>query len=301
MAVSILWAAAWTAMTLSQFKLAYSLTIFSALWWFGYFILSDKAQHKWDKLSKCAKSYKQKPQNHRKRERYKQASLSYWMSLVLSLAIIAIVTMSLLYWIAVTHEDYDLSLLEGRLYPADEPMPPNACSELAQQLSEEQVGRIARLRQDGLFILAGDNASYATKFPLGVIEVSGKQVFSIDRANDGAVLASLDILSADGKVIVSVQNGRFKINSNNILPSKMRPDKHTLLVMDEFGREALKMRYLNKRTISINALLHYPPEWPEPIVISGAGMKGATIVSGNCSINAGLVRLNAPNMNSADH
>jgi hypothetical protein len=71
----------------------------------------------------------------------------------------------------------------------------------------------------------------------------------------------MDILDKDGKVVVRFDDGHFMVNQNTRLDMK-RPDRSTLIVHDNYGNEVLNIRYLNKQSVAISALLQYSQARP---------------------------------------
>lgn len=54
-----------------------------------------------------------------------------------------------------------------------------------------------------------------------------------------------------------LDEGGFIVNRNNYLEMK-RPNRSTLVVVDQYGTEVLNMRYINEKALKINGLLAYP-------------------------------------------
>ena len=59
------------------------------------------------------------------------------------------------------------------------------------------------------------------------------------------------------------------INRNNIFDKK-REDRSSLRVIDQYGNQVLKMRYMNPQTMFMDIVLHYPSEIAGPIRFSGS-------------------------------
>ena len=61
------------------------------------------------------------------------------------------------------------------------------------------------------------------------------------------------------------------------------PDKSTLRVVDQYKKEVLSVRYLNRAAIKLSALLYYPG-FADPVVINDHELKAAgRRAAGNCS------------------
>ena len=158
----------------------------------------------------------------------------------------------------------ELASLQGWLKPADDPIPPNPCGTLSK---------------DDIAIFLGPITAITNKFPHTVLEVKGQKRIVLDKKSDGSLAVSLDVLDQDGKVIASIEKGRFVVNRNNYLTIE-RIDRSSLRVVDQFKTEVLNIRYFNPQALWIDALLHYPGS--APIIIRGSNF-GPFKGGNNCS------------------
>jgi hypothetical protein len=158
----------------------------------------------------------------------------------------------------------ELSSLHGWLYPATQPLP-FPCPDVPKT---------------AVTIYCNDNGFTATEFPHTILKVKGQKRIVIDRKPDGALGVSLDVFDAEGKITASIENGEFTVNHNNILRMK-RPDRSSLIVIDNFKTEVLNIRYLNPQGFSINAILYYPG-LSRPIIINKGGRIGGGQMSESC-------------------
>lgn len=106
-----------------------------------------------------------------------------------------------------------------------------------------------------LAIRIGSNSVTTDSFPLTVIKAGGIPVLTMDRLPDGRISTTLDVRDQDGKIIVRLDKEGFVVNPNNYL-SVRRPDKSSLEVIDQYGNEALKARYRNRRFFDITARIN---------------------------------------------
>src|SRR5215470_209456 len=113
---------------------------------------------------------------------------------------------------------------EGRLVAADDPMPPSACP--------------SSVPSDSSAIFFGDSVAYTNRFPFEAIRAGARPLVTINKDSAGAVLLTADIRGDDGKIVARIVDGEFTVNQNNILSMK-RPDASTLIVVDQYGREAI--------------------------------------------------------------
>jgi len=132
----------------------------------------------------------------------------------------------------------ELSGLHGRLVPANDPDPPNLCN----------------LVDDELGLYFGNMQVKASHFPLTVIRIAGKPAVVMNRNADHSLSLSLDVRSADGKIIARLDGNVFMVNQNNYL-SMERKDRSSLSVTAQDGREVLHARYLNRHAFKLSAYL----------------------------------------------
>lgn len=145
-------------------------------------------------------------------------------------------------------ERQGLTQLKGRLMPASDPTPPNSCAVAKGEVI--------------VFVGLNGNAVKVRKFPHVILALrSVGPALSVDRDKDESVDILMDVKSTDGKIIARLNRDGFVINQNNFLEMK-RPDKHSLIVVDQYGTEVLNVRYLNRQAIKLTALLNYPERGP---------------------------------------
>jgi hypothetical protein len=144
----------------------------------------------------------------------------------------------------------------GHLIPGSEPMPPM-----------EALGCKEKLDKDAYIITTGRYVTLVTRFPFipmvvdaeiknpqgtqplpGFVYIQPHNLVRVDKSADGLLILSLDFRATDGSIIVKVDQDGFVVNP---LFLKRHPDKSTLVVWDSFGKEVLKVRYVNKRLLRI--------------------------------------------------
>ena len=174
------------------------------------------------------------------------------------------------------HSQPELPVFEGRLYPSNEAMPANACND--------------SVSENDLVVLLGTEAVRTDKFPLSLVKVGGRDRLVLDKAEDESILVSLAIQDGDGREIRMIK-GKVAI-SNNHLPER-RKDRNSLELTDSLGRQFLSMRYVNRNTLQVDAVLYYQGFESTPIILSGStsrptiGAHNAEI-RGNCHRNKGI-------------
>lgn len=131
---------------------------------------------------------------------------------------------------------------EGYLIPANDPNPPNSCNSV--------------IPKDALVMYFGDSVAYTSQKSYPIIILDGQDVFSIYQTQEG-LSVNYTMRSQDGRIIAKIEGNKFVVNRNNIL-NRERPDKHTLIVNDEFGKKVLYVRFLNESSVKILGIFYRP-------------------------------------------
>jgi hypothetical protein len=239
-------------MTAHEFWPAYICVALGGFWAIVYWRYSDSTKRSMDKLVRLKQSAEKPNASAKKILDYAHAGRQYRLRQFAKVASVLLITIAGWYWVQYTQEKYELSLLKGRLYPANDPMPAHACG---------------HIDKDEVVIFLGSNIVVTRQFPHAILIVDGKSRLEVNRDDDGSIAISLDVLSDDGKVVARILNGQFTINQNNAL-DLTRKDRNSLEVVDQSGTQVLSMRYINPQVMWIDAVLHYPGI--NPIVISGS-------------------------------
>lgn|GEM_PF-4495929 len=141
----------------------------------------------------------------------------------------------------------------GLLSPADEPIPPNPCSELPPM---PFGGRPGGLPSGATIVLLGNSASFGTSFPQTVIKIGDDSVLTMDKI-DGRIAISAKLFSRDGRIVAEIEKNQFFINPNNYF-RKEHPDEHSLVIFDQEGVEVLNVRFVNPTTIRFVGVIRHP-------------------------------------------
>jgi hypothetical protein len=135
------------------------------------------------------------------------------------------------------------SSLNGQLFPAKDPTPTfTACG--------------AALKPDQYMVTTGTSAVHVfTKFPHTVLiwksQTDNIALLRIDRVKDGRIRLLAEIRNVAGRIIVEGAQNGFYVNPRAALFAR-RPDKSSLRVEDEFGKEVLFVRYANRQVIRMH-------------------------------------------------
>jgi len=215
----------------------------AAVWGIAAWLLSDELRRR--KPQPPTKPKYAKIQNYRRRRR----SYSLW-KFSIPLGIIVVMVLSTLF-VNNKREAKILKQYEGFLLPGNEPDPPSFCT------GDNRIAFIEHVNPNALKIFMGRNEVYGSHFPYVALRVRKQDRMVIDRDQAGRIALSLDILDAEGKVIVAFEKGHFTVVQSNILDMS-RPDRSTLIVRDQYKNIVLDARYLNTQTLEISGLLRYP-------------------------------------------
>jgi hypothetical protein len=137
--------------------------------------------------------------------------------------------------------EFELQALEGWLYPANEsiesPCPLN--------------------QPNDLVLMSGTNAYAADKFPYNALTVNCDRVMLIDKDVNGRVGLTLSVLDQDGRVVVDIEKGHFKVNKNNYFAIDRHHSRSTLSVIDQFKHEVLYLHLANKNVLQMRASFYH--------------------------------------------
>jgi hypothetical protein len=242
-----LFAAGVAMLTYSHFVPAYIFFSIGGLWAVIYWQVSDHLTNKATELRKRREKLVKKPKQQRAILAYSRARRTYWLWNLSGSSVLVLLTSACLLWTNWTQAEYGLSLASGWLIPASDSTP--------------DAGPCGVPPPDALMLYLGNEAVIAQHFPHPVLTVSHKGMhenfLTLFKNPDGSVAVSVDILSGDKKLIARIEKNKFTVNVPNIFRQR-RPDSHSLIVEDLYGKEVLNIRYLNPRALRIKANLWLP-------------------------------------------
>jgi hypothetical protein len=241
--IGALFATGAAMLTSNHFSVAYRFFLAAGIWALIYWQVSDHLRNQAAELQKKRETLRQEPNEHKNLMAVNRARRHYWLSNSLgSLALVGI-TISCLIWTHRAQQEYELSLPMGWLIPASDPTP--------------DAGPCGAPPPNALMLYLGHEAVIARHFPRPVMKVDGKDFLTMFKNADGSVAVSVDILGPDQKLIARIDRNKFAVNVHKTFQQE-RPDPHTLIVEDSYGREVLNIRYLNPRALRIKASLWLP-------------------------------------------
>jgi len=132
-----------------------------------------------------------------------------------------------------------------KLSPADFPMP---------QMPPNK--RRAQVPTDALIVQFGSNFSWATRMPHRIVQIMGEDILVIDRAKKALIVKTLKIFDEHRTCIVKIEDNVIWVSPS--IPSKPRPNRHTLIVNDFRDREVLNLQFLNPRVLSLTCVMRHP-------------------------------------------
>lgn len=230
----------YAAMTYHQFVMAYALSALGGIWTLGYYIFSDSRKKRSNTVRKLRDATRKHEAVEKIITKYRHARNWHYCKEIGTYAAVLLATGCFVFWLNLGQEEYELSLLEGKLYPANEAIPENDCEGL--------------INKDSLMMFMGPFIAVSNKFPTTIVEINDYPFLSMDKHEDGSLAISMEIRSDDGRIIVQVVRGMFTINPNNYI-RKARKDRSSLEVTDQYGQRVLNARFFNPRAIWIDASL----------------------------------------------
>lgn len=130
----------------------------------------------------------------------------------------------------------------------------------------------------------GSSVGFLTEFSRqSIITVKGESLLSFDRSPKG-LRVSANIYDENG-MVASLRDNEFNITPSNY-HRRERPNQHTLIVYDRWGKKVLDVHYLNSSAIRVLGIFR-SPKLKSPIVIDEEALTMPyTHISANCLGNA---------------
>jgi hypothetical protein len=131
--------------------------------------------------------------------------------------------------------------LNGKLIPASDPTPQNNCGPLTE---------------NSIAIFLGTTALVMDRLPSVGIAIHGEDVISVKRTESGYTVLTVVMRDSSNRIIARLNENGFVVNPNYSL-YMFRPDKSTVIVEDQFGRQMLYARFLNEHAFRLKGTLVY--------------------------------------------
>lgn len=122
---------------------------------------------------------------------------------------------------------------------------------------------------DHVAVFLGGSVDVEKEFPRTIIQVGSTPRLILERQKDGTLAVSMDIFDSDPdpRIIAKIVRNKFTINPNNYFTTEISKDGSRLQVTDQRDIRVLDIRYINKRALSISAILHFPG-FADPLILS---------------------------------
>ena len=132
----------------------------------------------------------------------------------------------------------------GFLLPANDALPFSPCGAIGS---------------DSIALYLGGIVSVVPKrsFPHTVLSIDDVGKLTLTRRWDGAIAASMDFYGMNRKKIGGLADNSLVLGGNSSLRLE-RPDRSTLVVKDRQGLELVRLRYLNRSAMKLEAFLFFP-------------------------------------------
>ena len=137
------------------------------------------------------------------------------------------------------HEESLAESLSGTLVAGSGPIPPNPCQILAK---------------DGIVVVIGTVGFVATEFPHYVLTVDRVPVIKLEEVKPGVIAPVMDVRDKDGRIVARLEKNGYVIGNHLAV---QRPHPSTLIVLDEYGDEAINIQFANEHVIKISGHVDY--------------------------------------------
>jgi hypothetical protein len=136
----------------------------------------------------------------------------------------------------------------------------------------------SELSPNTITLMLGDDSAVFVEDSAKFSLVSGDKTFlSIQIGSDGKAILNTVVIDSENNHVVTIKNNKFQAYKDSFWP--IQPNKHTLVVNDNYGFEVLNVNYINSKVIRIVGNF-YLPGISQPVVIQPDGtviMGGQTI------------------------
>ena len=218
------------------FVFAYLLLIFGFGWLLVWWLVSDIL-------------YKRNPANW-SRSRQRRASSREWVTYKIwkyGVSVFIVVTaaafVSFTDWVETQKQ---LLSFHAWLVPANDPSPPNPCSDIPK---------------NALAVYLGSNLMtfFNNQSHVYVLVAKGKPLIALDKNPDGKVALTMEIYDETEHIVVEIKKNEFRVAHPPAIFKKESKDKSSLVVVIPYhNKEVLNLRYLNPTAIQIRGSFRYP-------------------------------------------
>jgi hypothetical protein len=137
------------------------------------------------------------------------------------------------------NEEQLFESLNGRLLPANDPMPTTQCGPPSK---------------DQYVVALNGGGHMFTKFPHTILVYNGNKAVWLDKKQDGSIALYIDIRDQDGRILIRIDKDGFVVHPGSNLFAR-RPDKNSLVIQNDFGVDVLSVRYANPQAFVVTGTL----------------------------------------------
>lgn len=137
------------------------------------------------------------------------------------------------------HEEELVESTSGSLIPGTDPSPDTPCIR----------------NNPGFALMFGDSTTIVSAFPFYVLIFNGKGLITLEKLANGSVVLVMDVRDRTGRIVARLDEKGYTIGSRLLF---RKPDKSTLIVLDDYGEEALNIHYLNPNALSLKGYINFP-------------------------------------------
>jgi hypothetical protein len=112
------------------------------------------------------------------------------------------------------------------------------------------------ISENGITLYLGTNAVFFDSDVLDVVEIDNEKLLTINRVGDSLTVDS-SIFSEDGRVVATIERNNLKFNYNNLFYVDRDLAPSVYAVIDQKNRVALRVSFLNHRTIRVEGIFRY--------------------------------------------
>jgi hypothetical protein len=174
----------------------------------------------------------------------------------------------------------------GWLVPANDPTPPNACSNTAPTQVGPPGFKMPPLPPHALLFIFGRSAAWATR-ENGTTRIAQAGSCTMSAVRNGRNLAiDADIYDINSDLVARIRKNEFRL-----IPGKYsyeeQPDESTLIVHDKQGKELLYVRYANIGAVRVRGVFACSDISPV-VVTNDKIIASGTLFDANCGGDAGM-------------
>lgn len=116
----------------------------------------------------------------------------------------------------------------------------------------ERVPNALKIPANAIAVLFAGGTAWTIGNSFTVLKLAGRSVLSVERTREG-LLINAEVFSPNGQIVAEIQKNAFLLNPNNYF-RKVRPDWHTLRILDLQNQEVLNVDFINGSYVRIDGI-----------------------------------------------